>query len=77
MRDTLKSASGAADALKATLDDARPATKELTQSTLPAAEATMRDLRATSKALRQVTEKINNQGAGSLIGGTKLPDYKP
>ena len=76
LQDTLKSASGAADALKQTLDDARPATKELTESTLPAAEATMRDLRATSKALRQVTEKINNQGAGSLIGGTKLPDYK-
>ena len=42
-----------------------------------AAEATLRDLRATSKALRQVTEKIENQGAGALLGGPKLPDYEP
>ena len=37
----------------------------------------MRDVRATSKALRSVTEKIDNQGAGALLGGPKLPDYKP
>ena len=77
LRATLKNASGAADALKVTLQEARPATKQLTESTLPAAEATLKDLRATSKALRQVTEKIDNQGAGALIGGPKLPDYKP
>lgn len=77
LRKTLNSASGAASALEKTLADVQPATKQLTESTLPAAEATMRDLRATSKALRQVTEKIDNQGAGALIGGPKLPDYKP
>ena len=77
LRDTLKSASGAAEALNQTLAEARPATKQLTESTLPAAEATLRDLRATSKALRQVTEKIDNQGAGALLSGPKLPDYKP
>ena len=77
LRDTLKSASGAAEALNQTLEEARPATKQLTESTLPAAEATLRDLRATSKALRQVTEKIDNQGAGALLSGPKLPDYKP
>lgn len=77
LRATLKNASGAADALRVTLEEARPATKQLTESTLPAAEATLKDLRATSKALRAVTEKIDNQGAGALIGGPKLPDYKP
>lgn len=77
LRATLNSASGAAAALEQTLAETRPATKQLTESTLPAAEATLRDLRATSKALRQVTEKIDNQGAGALLGGPKLPDYKP
>lgn len=77
LRATLKSASGAAAALEQTLEETRPATKQLTESTLPAAEATLMDLRATSKALRQVTEKIDNQGAGALLGGPKLPDYKP
>ena len=28
-------------------------------------------------ALRSVTERIESQGAGGLIGGQKLPDYDP
>lgn len=77
LRATLRSASGAAAQLDKTLQEVQPATKQLTESTLPAVEATMVDLRATSKALRSVTEKIDNQGAGALLGGPKLPDYKP
>lgn len=77
LRATLKSASGAAAQLEKTMQEVQPATKQFTESTLPAVEATMLDLRATSKALRSVTEKIDNQGAGALLGGPKLPDYKP
>ena len=77
MRQTLNSADAAAKSLSATLEDARPAARQLSESTLPAAEATLQDLRATSKALRGVTERIENQGAGGLLGGQKLPDYKP
>ena len=77
LRQTLKSAQGAVDELKGTLGDARPAARQLSQSTLPAAEATLRDLRAATRALRNVTEKVDDQGAGSLLGGPKLPDYKP
>lgn len=77
MRTTLKSAQAAADALNATLADTRPAARQLSQSTLPEAEAAIRDLRATTRALRDVTEKIDDQGAGALIGGPKLPTYKP
>ncbi|MEO6040319.1 MAG: MlaD family protein [Croceibacterium sp.] len=77
MRTTLKSAQAAADSLQGTLSDARPAARQLSESTLPTAEATLQDLRRTSQALREVTERIQNEGAGSLIGGGKLPDYKP
>ena len=77
LRATLQSAGAAADALAATANDARPAARELSESTLPAAEATLRDLRETSRALRSVTERIESQGAGGLIGGQKLPDYDP
>lgn len=77
LRSTLQSASGAAQALEQTLEEARPATKQLTESTLPAAEATLKDLRATSKALRDVTERIESDGAGSLLGKPPLPDYEP
>jgi phospholipid/cholesterol/gamma-HCH transport system substrate-binding protein len=77
LRATLKSASAAAEALQGTLNDSRPAAKQLAESTLPAAEATLRDLRATSAALRAVMEKIDNQGAGALLKGQTLPDYEP
>ncbi|MEO5587822.1 MAG: MlaD family protein [Novosphingobium sp.] len=77
LRQTLKSAQGAIDELKGTLGDARPAARQLSQSTLPAAEATLRDLRAATRALRSVTEKVDDQGAGSLLGSPKLPEYKP
>ena len=77
LRRTLKSAQGAVDELKGTLSDARPAARQLSETTLPAAEATLRDLRAATRALRSVTEKIDDEGAGSLLGGPKLPEYKP
>ena len=77
LRTTLKQAGDASEELQGLLAEARPATKQLTESTLPAAEATLRDLRATSKALRDVTEKIDEQGAGALLNSQPLPDYEP
>jgi len=77
LRETLDSARKAADTLNATVGEARPAAKQLSESTLPAAEAAIRDLRSTTRALRGLTEKIEDQGAGAVIGGPKLPDYKP
>jgi phospholipid/cholesterol/gamma-HCH transport system substrate-binding protein len=49
----------------------------MAQTTLPLANATLQDLRRTSEALRQVTERIETEGATSLLGGSELPDYKP
>ncbi|QZD90224.1 MlaD family protein [Qipengyuania aurantiaca] len=77
LRTTLKQAGNASEELQGVLAEARPATKQLTESTLPAAEATLRDLRATSKALRDVTEKIDEQGAGALLNSQPLPEYEP
>ncbi len=44
---------------------------------MPQVGLLIRDLRKTSHTLQEVTDKINNQGVGSLIGAPKLPDYKP
>jgi len=77
LRDTLKSAQVAADSLDGTLKEAQPGAKRFTETTIPALEATLRDLRDTSQSLRAVTEKIDNQGAGALIKGDTLPDYEP
>jgi phospholipid/cholesterol/gamma-HCH transport system substrate-binding protein len=44
---------------------------------MPQVALLVRDLRQMSQALREVTEKIDQQGAASLIGSPRLPDYKP
>jgi phospholipid/cholesterol/gamma-HCH transport system substrate-binding protein len=77
LRATLRSANAAAAALAATLEDSRPAARQLRESTLPNAEATLQELRATSRSLRSLTEKLESEGAGALLGGKALPDYKP
>jgi phospholipid/cholesterol/gamma-HCH transport system substrate-binding protein len=77
LRATLRSAQQAAATLEATLEDTRPAAREMAQTTLPLANATLQDLKRTSEALRQVTERIEAEGATSLLGGSELPEYKP
>lgn len=77
MRATLASAQTAADELRATLADARPATRRLNETTLPNAEATLEDLRETTRALRVLTEQLQDGGAGAIITGPNLPDYEP
>lgn len=77
LRGTLRSANEAAAALAATLEDTRPAARQLRESTLPAAEATLQDLRTTSRSLRSITERLEAEGAGSLLNGQALPDYEP
>lgn len=77
LQATLKSANAALASLAATLEDTRPAARQLRTSTLPNAEATLEDLRATSRSLRAITEKLESEGAGALVGGQTLPDYKP
>jgi len=76
LRQTLGTAQSAMEQLNKTLQTAQPALNQVSTSTIPSAEAAIRDLRATTKALRNVTEKIDEQGAGALLKGQKLPDYK-
>ncbi len=75
-RKTLRSVEKTSDNLDQLVGDVRPAAKQLQDTTLPQAEAAIRDLRASTKALRDLTEKVNNDGAGTLLGGQPLPDYK-
>lgn len=77
LRATLASARQAADALRATLAQVEPVSRQLTEDTLPAAEATMRDLRRTSETLRDLTETLESEGAGSLLSSRPLPEYEP
>jgi phospholipid/cholesterol/gamma-HCH transport system substrate-binding protein len=37
----------------------------------------LRDLRATSESLRNVSERLEQRGVQGLLGGETLPDYQP
>lgn len=77
LNKTLRSAQSAADALKSTLGQTDPAIRRVREETLPQAESAVRELRATSRALRELTEKIDNQGAAAALSPPKLPEYHP
>jgi len=62
--------------LNAAIGDARPGLQTFSRQTVPEANRLVRDLRVTAAALSSVAEKVDQQGASSLIGQQKLPDYK-
>lgn len=77
LRGTIRRAEGTLANLDETVNSTRPAVDALTKQTLPEVGLLIRDLRATSQALRAVTEKVDQRGVGALVGSTKLPTYKP
>ncbi len=76
LRATLQSASRSLDTLDKTLADARPGMQTLSRDTVPEVNLLVRDLREMSKALRAISEKLDHQGAGALLGDPPLPDYR-
>ncbi len=77
LRKTVQSAKTSMDALQATIEDAQPGVQAFSKTTIPQANALIRDLRKTSQSLADVSERLNNGGATSILGAPKLPDYKP
>jgi phospholipid/cholesterol/gamma-HCH transport system substrate-binding protein len=77
LRQTIRAAETSMKNLDAAIADARPGIQAFSGQTLPEVGRLVRDLRATSQALRSVTEKIDQQGAGAVLGAPKLPDYEP
>ncbi|PKP94412.1 MAG: MCE family protein [Alphaproteobacteria bacterium HGW-Alphaproteobacteria-16] len=80
MRD-LRRAIGSADnsmkALERTLGKADVGIDEFSTRTMPEVSQLIQDLREMSMALQSVAEKIDREGAGSILGSPKLPDYEP
>lgn len=77
LRASIQSANKSIDTLNATIAEAQPGVKAFSQQTMPQVGLLVRDLREMSRSLRAVSEKIDQQGAGALVGSPKLPDYKP
>ncbi|HWI87419.1 MAG TPA: MlaD family protein [Sphingomonas sp.] len=63
--------------IDAAVDDAKPGLKALSTQTVPAINQLVRDLGETASSLSAISGKLDQGGAGGLIGGPKLPDYKP
>ena len=77
LRHTIRSAEGSMANLDALLAEARPGVRAFSSQTLPEAGQLIRDLRATTESLRELTDRLNRQGIGGVIGGQQLPDYEP
>ncbi len=77
LRKTVQSATKSIDTLDQTIAEAQPGVRTFSRQTMPEVSQLVRDLREMSRAFRGVAEKLDQQGAGSLVGSPKLPDYKP
>ncbi|MCP1470146.1 phospholipid/cholesterol/gamma-HCH transport system substrate-binding protein [Sphingobium sp. OAS761] len=77
LRKTVQSATRSIDTLDKTISEAQPGVRAFSNQTMPEVNQLVRDLREMSRAFRGVAEKLDQQGAGSLVGSPKLPDYKP
>ena len=77
LRQSVRAAQTSMQNLDAAIGDARPGLQAFSRQTLPEVGQLVRDLREMSESLSAVSQRLDQQGAGSIIGGTTLPDYKP
>ena len=76
LNKAIQSAQHSAETLDAAIGDARPGLQAFARTTIPEANALVHDLRTTAAALSSVAQKVDQQGAASIISQPKLPDYK-
>lgn len=77
LRRTIQSANRSLDTLDQTIADARPGVQAFSRQTMPEVGLLVRDLREMARSFRAISERLDQQGAGSLVGSPALPDYKP
>jgi phospholipid/cholesterol/gamma-HCH transport system substrate-binding protein len=77
LRATTAKADAALAQIERTAANADPALRQLSETTLPQANALMRDLRTAAESLTAITERVEVSGAASLLGARPLPDYQP
>ncbi|WP_298092060.1 MlaD family protein [uncultured Sphingomonas sp.] len=76
LNKAILSAQESAETLNAAVGDARPGLQAFSKQTVPEVGQLVRDLHVTAASFASIAEKIDQQGAGSLVGQQKLPDYK-
>jgi len=64
------------ESLDAAITDARPGIKAFSTQTVPQINQLIRNLAEMSESLNAISSKLDRGGAGAVLGGSKLPDYK-
>lgn len=77
LRRSVRAAQSSMESLDRTVQAAEPGMAAFSQRTVPEVGALIRDLREMSESLTEVADRLNRQGAGSLVGSNRLPDYEP
>ncbi|TPG42430.1 MCE family protein [Sphingomonas koreensis] len=76
LNEAIKSAKASADTLNGTIGDARPGLQAFSKQTVPEINELVRNLREMTESLSSVAQKVDQGGAGAILGPQKLPDYK-
>ena len=76
LRQTIQSAERGISNLEGVLQNADSSFQQVNKQTLPEVNQLVRDLKQTSEALRSLTTRIDEQGATSVLGPRKLPEYE-
>ena len=77
LNKTIAAARHSMESLDEAITDAKPGLKTFSTQTIPNANQLIRNLNEMADALTSVAGKLDRGGAGALVGGGRLPDYKP
>lgn len=77
LNKAIASAQHSLEQLDGLVGDARPGVQAFSKQTIPEVGQLVHDLRIMAASLTSVAEKIDQGGAGSILGAPKLPTYNP
>ncbi|RED16742.1 MlaD family protein [Parasphingopyxis lamellibrachiae] len=77
LRSAVASAESSMQSLDRTITAAEPGLNAFSEQTIPEIGQLVRDLGEMSEAMTAISQRINREGAGSLVGTARLPDYEP
>jgi phospholipid/cholesterol/gamma-HCH transport system substrate-binding protein len=77
LRRAAASAEATMAKVEAAVTAAQPGAEMLSTQTIPEATQLIRELRETTSRLGAIAAKLDEDPAGTLVGGRRLPDYQP
>ena len=77
LRRAAASAEATLAKVEAAATAAQPGAETLSNQTIPEATQMIRELRETTARLGAIAAKLDEDPAGALVGGRKLPEYQP